>query len=143
MELVSAPEGGNGTYDPSYERVVTVFNCAPYGNDVPYPGSVPQGARLQVRRQNSFDVAPSGTGVLPQPGVHSGPQGWAMHVGGTVTRGMCFQAWARMQQLLQCKRLDRPQCTPCPASGLSRVTCPCLASGPVESSLTHCCSLLT
>lgn len=48
MELVSAPEGGNGTYDPSYERLVTVFNCAPYGNDVPYPASVPQGARLQV-----------------------------------------------------------------------------------------------
>lgn len=48
MELVSAPEGGNGTYDPSYERLVTVFNCAPYGNDVPYPASVPQGARLQL-----------------------------------------------------------------------------------------------
>ena len=55
MELTSAPAPGGGgggseqnqgVYDPKYERLVTVFNCAPYVNDVPYP---PGAARLQVR----------------------------------------------------------------------------------------------
>ncbi|KXZ50711.1 hypothetical protein GPECTOR_15g395 [Gonium pectorale] len=50
MELTSAPTAGgaDGVYDPSYERLVTVFNCAPYGNTVPYPPGVPQGASLQL-----------------------------------------------------------------------------------------------
>ncbi|KAG2494697.1 hypothetical protein HYH03_007213 [Edaphochlamys debaryana] len=40
MELISADmlgNGGGGVRDDSYERLVTVFNCAPYSNDVPYP----------------------------------------------------------------------------------------------------------
>eukprot|EP00198_Chlamydomonas_reinhardtii_P007957 XP_001697294.1 pullulanase-type starch debranching enzyme [Chlamydomonas reinhardtii] len=54
MELTSAPAPGGGgggseqnqgVYDPKYERLVTVFNCAPYVNDVPYP---PGAARLQL-----------------------------------------------------------------------------------------------
>ncbi|KAG2423818.1 hypothetical protein HXX76_014978 [Chlamydomonas incerta] len=48
MELTSAPAPGDpshGVYDPKHERLVTVFNCAPYANDVPYP---PNAARLQL-----------------------------------------------------------------------------------------------
>ncbi|KAG2441246.1 hypothetical protein HYH02_010089 [Chlamydomonas schloesseri] len=53
MELTSAPAppgpGGDqsehGVYDSKYERLVTVFNCAPYANDVPYP---PGASRLQL-----------------------------------------------------------------------------------------------
>ena len=57
MELTSASQGssgaaaaagGQGVYDPMYERLLAVFNCAPYGNDVPFPQSVPQGSKLEV-----------------------------------------------------------------------------------------------
>ncbi|GLC65145.1 Cytochrome c oxidase subunit 1 [Pleodorina starrii] len=55
MELVSAPYDNDGdgssikgVYDPSYERLIVVFNCAPYDNDLPYPRGVPQGGRLEL-----------------------------------------------------------------------------------------------
>ncbi|EFJ43973.1 hypothetical protein VOLCADRAFT_118899, partial [Volvox carteri f. nagariensis] len=52
MELVSAPysdgDAFQGVYDPMYERLVAVFNCAPYTNDVPYPPGVAPGGSLQL-----------------------------------------------------------------------------------------------
>ncbi|GIL87906.1 hypothetical protein Vretimale_6300 [Volvox reticuliferus] len=52
MEVVSAPyeeaEAIHGLYDPVYDRLIAVFNCAPYANDMPYPASVPQGGNLKL-----------------------------------------------------------------------------------------------
>ncbi|GLI65180.1 hypothetical protein VaNZ11_008629 [Volvox africanus] len=52
MELVSAPyeeaEAVHGMYDPVYERLIAVFNCAPYVNEMPYPATVPQGGHLEL-----------------------------------------------------------------------------------------------
>ncbi|GFR45769.1 hypothetical protein Agub_g7223 [Astrephomene gubernaculifera] len=44
----SSGSSNSGVYDSEYERLVAIFNCAPYGNDMPYPPDVPQSASLEL-----------------------------------------------------------------------------------------------